>query len=134
MPADAVSLKRPVTPNGVFTGCRGVACTDSVESTPDEFFADLRAMCALIDEADRYGTTHSMEEEYRRLRSCLSLGFKSLVEQYPDVLHAGGFHGCGFEMILSSYNLDALVRNSGRRAVDRLSEVWRAVCAASAPA
>lgn len=94
----------------------------------------MRAMCALIDEADRYGTTPSMEEEYRRLRSCLSLGFRSLEAQYPDVLSAGGFHGCGFEMILSSYDLDALVRNSGRRAVDRLTDVWRAVCAAATPA
>jgi hypothetical protein len=100
------------------------------DATTEEFFADLRAMCSLIDEADRYGTTVSMEEEYRRLRSSLASGFRSVASRYPAVRAGGGFHGCGFEMILASHNLDALVRNSGRRAVERLTEVWRAVSAA----
>ena len=105
-----------------------------LSATTEEFFADLRAMCALIDEASRYGTTCSMEEDYRRLRSSLSQGYRSVSSIYPGVGGGGGFHGCGFEMILSAHNLDSLVRNSGRRAVDRLTDVWRAVSAACAGA
>ena len=122
-----MSLSSAVTPHQVARTSEG-----NGHSTTDEFFADLRAMCSLIDEADRYGTTLSMEEEYRRLRTSLAQGFRSISSRYPEVRSGGGFHGCGFEMILSSHNLDALVRNSGRRAVERLTDVWRAVNAATA--
>jgi hypothetical protein len=99
-----------------------VACTDA-------FLGDLRAMCALIGEADRYGATRAMEEEYRRLRTELSIGYRALLAQLdPSVLPPSGFHGCGFEMILGNYSLEGLVRNSGRRAVERLTEVWRQLC------
>jgi hypothetical protein len=72
-----------------------------------------------------------MGAEYRRLRSRLARGFQDVSKELPDgAMAVEGFHGCGFEMILVSYDLDALVRGSGRRAVERLSQVWRAVHAA----
>lgn len=83
---------------------------------------DIRAMCSLIGEASRYGTTVAMEAEYRRLRQSLSSGYRTLA------LKPSGFHGCGFEMILGSYSLEGLVRNSGVRAIERLGEVWRSLC------
>ena len=96
------------------------------------FLDDLRSMCALIDEAGRYGTTAKMEEDYRHLRSSLARGFRRVSEELPpSALPAGGFHGCGFEMILVSYTLDALARGPGRRAIERLSQVWQAVHSAA---
>ena len=88
----------------------------------EAFLVDIRAMCSLIGEASRYGTTAAMEEEYRRLRKSLTLGYRTLA------LQPSGFHGCGFEMILGSYSLEGLVRNSGVRAIERLGEVWRSLC------
>jgi hypothetical protein len=98
------------------------------EACADAFLADIREMCALIAEADRYGATSGMEESYRALRSRLALAYQALSRdvEFP---HAG-FHGCGFEMILGPHTLEGLVRNSGVRAIERLSEVWRSVCPA----
>jgi hypothetical protein len=96
------------------------------------FLDDLRAMCGLIDEAGRYGATFRMEEDYRELRSRLARGFREVSEELPaTALPAGGFHGCGFEMILVSYTLDGLARGGGRRAIERLSQVWQAVHSAA---
>jgi hypothetical protein len=104
--------------------------SDEKDACSDAFLGDLRAICALIGEAHRYGATTAMEEEYRRLRTCLSAGYRALVRVTEGAaLPAAGFHGCGFEMILGNYSLEGLVRNSGVRAVERLSEVWRSLSA-----
>jgi hypothetical protein len=112
----ALALPRPQEP------AEPEACTEA-------FLVDVRAMCALIGEANRYGTTVAMEEEYRRLRSELAIGYYALLSQLgPESLPPTGFHGCGFEMILGSYSLEWLVRNSGAGAVERLTDVWRTLC------
>ncbi len=100
------------------------------EECADAFLGDLRAVSTLIGEAHRYGATTAMEDEYRRLRTSLSSSYRALTRIIGgDAIPASGFHGCGFEMILGNYSLEGLVRNSGVRAVERLSEVWRTVCA-----
>lgn len=122
-PVEALSLTSPSQTCGTVP----VPQTECVAA----FLDDLRAMCALIDEAGRYGATQAMGAEYRRLRSRLARGFQDVSKELPEgAMAVEGFHGCGFEMILVSYDLDALVRGSGRKAVERLSQVWRAVHAA----
>ncbi len=124
--------RTPVQPKKVVSGASAALAlpkpksSEEKEARSDAFLGDLRAMCALIGEAHRYGATTAMEDEYRRLRTCLSAGYRALE---GVSMAAGGFHGCGFEMILGNYSLEGLVRNSGVRAVERLSEVWRTVCA-----
>ncbi|HXH61860.1 MAG TPA: hypothetical protein VNI20_10945 [Fimbriimonadaceae bacterium] len=113
-----------------------VVWIDEEHSETQDFLADVHAMCALIGEAGRYGTTATMEQQYRVLRSRLTSAYRALSEQAQRALEGvGGFHGCGFEMILGNYSLDNLARGPGAKCVDRLNEVWRRIDAlhASAP-
>ncbi len=126
--------RSPVQPRKAVVATTALAlpkprASEEKEACADALFGDLRAVCALIGEAHRYGATTAMEDEYRRLRTSLSSSYRALTRIVGNgSMPAGGFHGCGFEMILGNYSLEGLVRNSGVRAVERLSEVWRTVC------
>lgn len=100
----------------------------TTQSSIESFLIDLKAMCQLIEEATKYGTTVTLESEYLALRKNLSAGYRFTSTALGDVVvPLAGFHGCGFEMILGHYSLDALCQAAPRRTVALLREVNKTI-------